>query len=469
MPHFVTQVLSVLGLLALTAGTALFVAAEYALTTLERGRVETDFRLRKDRRAKALLRAHRHLSFQLSGAQLGITLTTLATGYLAEPVLAEVLGPAIGLLVPASAAPAVLSATALLMATCLSMILGELVPKYLAIAKPLTLGRTTAPVQVQFSSFFAPVIRGLNRAANAVVRSFGVEPAEELRSARTPSELVVLVRNSADHGALERDEAQLIDRSLRFGERRAEEVMTPRSRIVALLADDTVDDLLLTSAATGHSRFPILPAGSSEQAADLDDALGFAHVRQAVDVPKAQRGAQLLGSLARPVSSVPATLDGDALMTQLRRESMQVVWVVDEYGGTAGIVTLEDVIEEIVGEVTDEHDDNDELSIQLVDPNDGAAGWICSGLLRPDELDEATGYRCPPGDFETTAGLVLHILGRIPEVGDEAQLPRIHSDEEDEDRLVPSSWWARVLEMDGRRIARLWLGERRRQEGGAAP
>nr|WP_007468730.1 hemolysin family protein [Segniliparus rugosus] len=458
------QVLSVLGFLALTAGTALFVAAEYALTTLERGTVETDFRLRKDRRAKALLRAHRHLSFQLSGAQLGITLTTLATGYLAEPVLAEALEPLIEPIVPASAIRAVESAAALIVATCLSMVLGELVPKYLAIAKPLTLGRATAPFQVRFSTFFAPVIRGLNRAANAVVRSFGVEPAEELRSARSPNELVVLVRNSAVHGGLEKEEAQLIDRSLRFGERRAEEVMTPRSRIVALLADNTVDELLRISAETGHSRFPILQAGSSEQASDLDEALGFVHVRQVVDVPRAERGKRLLETLARPVSSVPATLDGDALIAQLRREKMQVVWVVDEYGGTAGIVTLEDLIEEIVGEVTDEHDGAEELPIQLVDPQDQTAGWACSGLLRADELCEATGYRCPPGDFETVAGLVLHVLGRIPEVGDELQLPQIHSEEEDEGVLVPSAWWIRVLAMDGRRIDRLWIGERQNAE-----
>ncbi|MGL6235519.1 MAG: hemolysin family protein [Segniliparus sp.] len=461
------QVLSILGFLALTAGTAVFVAAEYSLTTLERGRVETDYRLRNDRRAKALVRAHRHLSFQLSGAQLGITLTTLATGYLAEPVLADVLRPSIAFLVPEPAVHAVESAAALVVATCLSMVLGELVPKYLAIAKPLTLGRTTAPFQVRFSAFFAPVIRGLNRAANAVVRGFGVEPAEELRSARSPSELVVLVRNSAVHGALEKEEAQLIDRSLRFGERRAEEVMTPRSRIVALLADNTVDELLRISAETGHSRFPVLPAGSSEQVSDLDEALGFVHVRQAVEVPRAQRGHSLLGTLARPVSSVPATLDGDALMTQLRREKMQVVWVVDEYGGTAGIVTLEDLVEEIVGEVTDEHDDGEELAIQPVDPQDELAGWVCSGLLRTDELDEATGYRSPNGDFETVAGLVLHVLGRIPEVGDELQLPQIHADDEDETLLVPSSWWVRVLEMDGRRIDRLWLGERQTGNGHA--
>lgn len=465
MPHVLAQILGVLCFLALTAGTAVFVAAEYALTTLERGRVETDYRLRNDRRSKALVRAHRNLSFQLSGAQLGITLTTLASGYLAEPVLADVLRPAIAAAVPASAVPVVESAGALLVATCLSMVLGELVPKYLAIAKPLTLGRATAPSQVRFSAFFAPVIRGLNRAANALVRGFGVEPAEELRSARSPSELVVLVRNSAVHGALEKEEAQLIDRSLRFGERRAEEVMTPRSRIVALLADNTVDELLRISGETGHSRFPVLPAGSSEQISDLDGALGFVHVRQAVEVPRAERGRRQLGTLARPVSSVPDSLDGDALMAQLRREKMQVVWVVDEYGGTAGIVTLEDLVEEIVGEVTDEHDSGEQRAIEPVDPQDASAGWVCSGLLRIDELDEATGYRGPRGDFETVAGLVLHVLGRIPEVGDELQLPQVHADEEDV--LVPSSWWVKVLEMDGRRIDLLWLGERQTEAGHA--
>ncbi|MFD1813592.1 hemolysin family protein [Rhodococcus gannanensis] len=436
-------VVSLLGFLALTAGTAVFVAAEFSLTALERSTVDAHAR-DGDRRARQVQRAHRTLSFQLSGAQLGITITTLATGYIAEPVLAKLITPlltAVG--VSASVASGVSLALALILATSLSMVFGELVPKNLAIARPLATARATAGPQAWFSTVFRWAIDGLNGTANWVVRRLGVEPAEELRSARSPQELGSLVRNSARSGTLDPGTALLVDRSLRFGERTAEELMTPRVKIETLELHDTVADLLDVASRTGFSRFPVVDG-------DLDDTVGVVHVKQAFTVSAAARSATRLSVLAQKVPVVPSSLDGDALMEQVRSDGMQVALVVDEYGGTAGLVTMEDLIEEIVGDVRDEHDD------QQIDVQRSGDGWICAGLLRIDEIRHATGYAAPEGEYDTIGGLVLERLGRIPEVGDEVELPAPDGSE-----AQPSDgaggWLARVAAMDGRRIDRIVL------------
>ncbi|MGZ4518668.1 MAG: hemolysin family protein, partial [Mycobacteriaceae bacterium] len=327
-------ILGLVGFLALTAGTAVFVAAEFSLTALERSTVDSHAR-EGDRRSKQVQHAHRTLSFQLSGAQLGITITTLVTGYIAEPVLAGLLRhPLKAMGASTSVADGVSLALALLIATSLSMVFGELVPKNLAIAQPLRIARATAGVQAVFSSVFKVVINGLNGTANQVVRWLGVEPVDELRSARSTQELGSLVRSSARQGALDPGTAALLHRSLRFGERSADELMTPRVRIDTLDAENTVDDLLAAARRTGHSRFPVVHG-------DMDDPLGVVHVKQAFMIEDERRHDTTLDRLVRRVATVPSTLDGDALMDRLRGDGMQVAFVVDEYGGTAGMVTME--------------------------------------------------------------------------------------------------------------------------------
>jgi magnesium and cobalt exporter, CNNM family len=284
-------------------------------------------------------------------------------------------------------------------------------------------------VQVRFSATLRWLISGLNGAANWTVRRMGVEPAEELRSARSPEELGSLVRSSAALGTLDVGTATLLDRSLRFGDRTAEELMTPRVQVEALRADATVLDLVELAGRTGFSRFPV-------HGGDLDDVGGIVHVKQVFGVPTAKRASTTVAMLARPVLTVPESLDGDALLERLRGTSLQVALVVDEYGGTAGLVTLEDLVEEIVGDVRDEHDRRE---INPVRPL-GRDSWIVSGLLRDDEIAEATGFRMPPGDYETLAGLVLTRLGRIPEVNDEIRV---------------DGWRITVLRMDRHRIAEL--------------
>ncbi|MCX2929664.1 hemolysin family protein [Mycobacterium sp. CVI_P3] len=435
--------LSLLAIVILTLGTALFVAAEFSLTALERSTVDANAR-DGDRRDHFVQRAHRTLSFQLSGAQLGISITTLATGYLAEPVLARLFDPVLDLLrVPDNAVPGIALALAILIATSLSMVFGELVPKNLAVARPVPTARATAGFQLAFATVMTPAIKLTNGTANWILRRLGIEPAEELRSARSPEELGALVRNSAEHGSLDETTAALVNRSLQFGSRIAEEFMTPRTEIEALDADDTVTDLVTASADTGFSRFPIVNG-------DLDETIGIVHVKQVFSLPSAQRSTTKLVSLAIPVPTVPSTLDGDALMAQLRAHGLQTAMVVDEYGGTAGMVTVEDLIEEIVGDVRDEHDDS------TPDFQKSGQGWRVSGLLRIDEVAEATGFRASEGEYETIGGLVLETLGHIPEPGESVELSAFDPDGPFDD---PVRWRATVIEMDGRRIDQLVLTE----------
>lgn len=435
--------LSLLVIVLLTAGTAVFVAAEFSLTALERSTVEANART-GDRRDQLVRRAHRTLSFQLSGAQVGISITTLATGYLAEPVLARLMRPGLEAL---NLAPNLASGLALtlavLIATSLSMVFGELVPKNLAVARPVPTARWSAGPQLLFSMLFTPLIRLTNGTANWILRKMGIEPAEELRSARSAQELTSLVRTSARSGSLDQVTATLVDRSLQFGDRTAEELMTPRSKIETLEADDTVADLVAAAIETGFSRFPIVEG-------DLDETIGMVHVKQVFAVPQDERANTRLAVLALPVAKVPSTLDGDAVMTQIRANGLQTALVVDEYGGTAGMVTVEDLIEEIVGDVRDEHDD------ATPDVVAAGRGWQVSGLLRIDEVASETGFRAPEGEYETIGGLVLQELGHIPEPGEAIELTAFDPDGPLED---PVRWLASVVRMDGRRIDLLELTE----------
>jgi CBS domain containing-hemolysin-like protein len=437
----VYTLLAVLAFLILTAGTAVFVAAEFSLTALERSTVDANART-GGRRDQIVARAHRTLSFQLSGAQVGISITTLITGYLAEPLVAHLLEPAFTAM---SLRPGVASGLslvlALLIATSVSMVLGELVPQYLAVAKPLPTARAVAGPQVLFSMLFTPLIHMTNGTANWILRRLGIEPAEELRSARSPQELGSLVRNSARRGALDQVTATLVDRSLQFGSRTAEELMTPRTEIVALQVDDTVADLVDAAIKSGYSRFPIVEG-------DLDETYGIIHVKQVFEVPPQNRNNTRLATLAQPVAKVPSTLDGDDVMAQLRANGLQTALVVDEYGGTAGMVTVEDVIEEIVGDIRDEHDE------PTADVVQAGFGWHVSGLLRIDEVAEATGFRASEGEYETIGGLVLQELGHIPEEGESVELTAFDTEGPLED---PIRWLATVVRMDGRRIDQLEL------------
>ncbi|MER7113028.1 hemolysin family protein [Saccharomonospora azurea] len=428
-------VLGVLFVVLLTVGTGLAVAAEFSLTTLERSTVESNVRQVGDKRSKMVLKAHRTLSFQLSGAQVAITLTTLVTGYVAEPLLGRIVRPVLtGFGMSESAAAGTSLVVALLLATSLSMVIGEMVPKNLAVALPLKTARAVAGYHTRFSMLFRWLINLMNNSANWVVRKLGVEPQEELRSARSPQELGSIVRASAETGTLDVSTAQLLDRSLRFGDRNAGELMTPRVQLEALHVDDTVVDMVALARRTGLSRFPVYRE-------DLDDVQGTVHVKQAFTVPASERASTPVGALMRPMPTVPESLPGDAVLDRLRDSRFQLALVVDEYGGTAGLVTLEDVVEEIVGDVRDEHDIREEPASQQL----SAHSWVLSGQLRDDEVLDATGFRMPEGDYETIAGLLLERLGEIPEVGATLDL---------------DGWQLEVTGMDRHRISEVTVRHR---------
>lgn len=442
------SILSLLAFVLLTASTGLFVAIEFAMTGLERSTIEAHVNQRGDATARAIARDHANLSFVLSGAQLGITVTTLAAGFLAEPVLGKFFTPvleAVGL--SASASTTVALVLALIVATFLSMVFGELVPKNIAITDPLATARVVVPPVHWFNTAMKYFINFLNAAANWVVRKMGIEPADELASARSSQELGAMVRSSAEAGGLDAATAAVIDRSLRFGETTAEEVMTPRSTIDSLDAEDTVADLIALARETGHSRFPVCRG-------DLDDPLGVVHIKDAFSVPPEHRATTPLSTLARRVPMVPGTLDGDSVLNRVRSAGSQVVLVADEYGGTMGLVTIEDLVEEILGEVYDEYDDRESEK----DFVRFGTSWEISGLVRLDELEERTAYTAPDGPYETLGGLIMATLGRIPEVGDEVVLrEQLGSMQEEFRSAGAGDWLAQVTAMDGRRVDKALL------------
>ena len=442
------SILALLAFVVLTASTGLFVAIEFSMTGMERSTIDAHVRDTGDSTARAVARDHANLSFVLSGAQLGITLTTLAAGFLAEPVLGKFFTPLLEVVgLPASASSTVALILALVVATFLSMVFGELVPKNVAITDPLKTARAVVRPVHYFNTVAKPFINFLNSSANWVVRKMGIEPADELASARSSQELGAMVRSSAEAGGLDAATAAVIDRSLRFGETTAEEVMTPRSTIDSLDADDTVADLISLARETGHSRFPV-------RRGDLDDTLGVVHIKDAFSVPREERATTRLATLARRVPFVPGTLDGDSVLNRVRSAGSQVVLVADEYGGTQGLVTIEDLVEEILGEVYDEYDDRESEK----DFTRFGTSWEVAGLVRLDELEERTGFAAADGPYETLGGLIMATLGRIPELGDEVTLRGATGSLQEEFQSAGAgSWLAQVTEMDGRRIDRAML------------
>jgi CBS domain containing-hemolysin-like protein len=292
------------------------------------------------------------------------------------------------------------------------MVFGELVPKNLAIARPLATARRVQGFMRAFTRVMRPVIALLNGTANAILHRFGIEAQEELASARSPEELISLVRRSAAQGTLEPATATLLERSLSFGDKRAEDVMTPRVRMVSVRAEDPVLDVIVRARTSGHSRFPVLGE-------DTDDVVGVVHVKHAVTVPAQHRREVPARDVMVPPVQVPSTVELDPLLETLRLGGLQMAIVIDEFGGTDGLVTLEDLVEELIGDVVDEHD---RPGARVRRRRDGA--WSVSGLLRSDEVADAVGLQVPSGDgYETLGGLMAHALGRVPSAGDTVELP----------------------------------------------
>nr|WP_145486140.1 MULTISPECIES: hemolysin family protein [Streptomyces] len=429
-----TEVLLLLVAILLSLACGAFVAAEFSLTTVERGELERAAQ-RGERGAAGALKAVRNLTFQLSGAQLGITVTNLVVGMLAEPSVAKLLaGPfrAMGLSGGGAQSAALVLGTAL--STVFLMVVGELVPKNWAISSPLAVAKRVGTPQRWFSAAFRPFIAQLNNTANHVVRRLGLEPAEELASARGPQELAALARHSAKQGALEADTAELFVRTLNLADLTAENVMTPRVQVIALDEQATCEDVANATRATGLSRFPVFRG-------NLDSVVGTVHIKDVLAVPAEHRRHRRISHLMREPLLVPESLTVDRLLDRLSgRRTMAVV--IDEYGGTAGVATLEDIVEEVVGEVRDEHDPHETPDIAPAGADEsGRALYSADGAARTDQLARV-GLRVPDGPYETLAGLVATELGRIPEVGDRVEL---------------AGWRLDVVDAAGRRAARVLL------------
>lgn len=414
--------------LLLTIGTGLFVASEFALVNLDRADLEAR-QAAGESRLSLTISALRITSTHLSSAQLGITLTTLLTGYTMEPALTTLLSPVLTAWgVPDAVVRVVATTVAIAVATTFSMILGELVPKNFALAIPRQTAKLVMPFQVAFTTVFRPAITVLNGSANGILRGMGIEPKEELSGARTAEELSSLVRRSASAGVLEEDTASLLDRTLTFARLTTADVMTPRPSIHAVAAGDSVEDVIQLARRTGHSRFPVFDES-------MDDITGIVHLKQAVSVPRERRGDVPAAAIAEEPLRVPEAVHLDAVMSELRSRGYQMAIVVDEYGGTAGVVTLEDLVEEIVGEVLDEHDRSRAGVVRVA----GAVTFPAE--LRPDEVLDRTGIRVPEGDvYDTVGGFFMSMLERIPVVGDRIDL---------EDGTLE------VQRMDGRRVDRV--------------
>lgn len=436
-----TEVLLLVLVVGLIAANAIFVAAEFSFVTVDRPSVERRAEA-GDRRAESLLAGLRTLSTQMSGAQFGITVTSLVVGFIAEPAIAELLvGPLQSLGIPSGAALPIALTGALIIATGTQAIFGELVPKNWAISQPMRVGRAVAGAQRAFTTVTGPLVRVLNGAANAILRMVGIEPQEELASARTPEELLSLVSRSGDQGTLDETTAELITRSIEFGDRTAADVMTPRPRVVFVQAEDSCAQVMDLVAGTGHARFPVVGDNT-------DEVIGLAHYKKVLPVAIEDRASTPIAEVMAPVLTVPESLELDPLLELLRSAPLQLAVVIDEYGGTAGVVTLEDLVEEIVGEIRDEQDRPHQRVAR-----DREGGWTVSGLLRPDQASDIVGVELPHGEqTETLGGLIIERLGRIPREGDVVivQAPVIGP----EDPVILDVALT-VSQMDGRRIDRV--------------
>ncbi|MGQ4363048.1 hemolysin family protein [Streptomyces sp. SAS_272] len=401
-----SAVLGLLAVLVLTAGTGYFVAQEFAYVSADRLALAREAQA-GDRKAARALTVLERLSFMLSGAQLGITVTGLVVGFIAEPSVSALLEPALsGLALPEAAVSAVSVVIAFVGATVVQMVLGELAPKNLAIAVPERLAKSLAGSTIAYLKVVGPVVRVFDGAANRLLRGVGIEPVEELHHGATLEELGHLIGESHEQGELPKDTAALLDHALDFSERTLDEVMVPRADAVFVRKDADAAEAIDLIGRHGHSNYPVL--GDHP-----DDVTGVLGVRELTRLPAALLTVTTAGALARRPLLLPDTLPLPNAVEQMREQGDEFAVVLDEHGGVAGIVTYEDIAEELVGDIADESDTVTELALA-----DGE-GWLVDAGRRLDEVADATGVELPEEeDYDTVSGLIVDRLGRFPTIGD---------------------------------------------------
>jgi CBS domain containing-hemolysin-like protein len=410
----------------LLVANAVFVAGEFALVAVDRSRMSLAAEA-GSRRAAVVVTLLRRLAFHLSGTQLGITVTSLVLGLLTEPVVGELLYDPARRLVGDGGAHATSLIAALVLVTVVQMVVAELVPKNVAVARPDVVATSLGPLLRVYSVIFGPVIRVLSAAANRTVRALGIQPAESHEVAPSADELVSMIRTSGSQGAIGVEAAQLLTRSLRFHTKTAADALVPRLTVQVVESTASVAELAALAVSSGYSRFPVIDD-------DPDVITGVVLAKDVFRVPAGQRSTRLVAELAQPVVAVPPTRGLESLLAEMRSGSAQLVAVVDEFGSTAGIVTLEDVLEELVGEIDDEYDELPRFTTLR------SGVVVLDGTTHADGVEEATALVLPEGHYETIAGFVLAVLDRLPVVGDVARW---------------ADWEIEVLEMDRRRISQV--------------
>ncbi|WP_407940632.1 hemolysin family protein [Nonomuraea montanisoli] len=403
--------LGLLALLLLTAATGYFVAQEFAFVAADRTALREQAAA-GDKAADKALQVTSRLSFMLSGAQLGITVTALLVGFLAEPAIATLVRPWLsGTALPDAAVTGLSVAAGVFVATIVQMVLGELAPKNLGIARPEPVAKFLAGSTLAYLAVVGPVVRLFDSAATGVLRRVGIEPVEEVEHGATPEELSRIIAESTRAGELPPRLSDLLERALEFGDRIAEEIMVPRPRVVALRDSQPISDLVDVMRERGHSRYPVLGADG--------DVAGVTGVRELLASGLDAAAGGTIGDVMRPARLVPDSLPLPAVVEEMRAAKDDIVCVIDEYGGLAGVITIEDLAEELVGELVDENDPEPAGALERAD-----GGWDVPGRLRLDEVERATGVALPESDdYDTLAGLILARLGRMPEAGDQVVVP----------------------------------------------
>ncbi|MEV7788355.1 hemolysin family protein [Streptomyces sp. NPDC088106] len=398
--------LGVLAVFVLTAGTGYFVAQEFAYVSADRLALAREAES-GDRGAARALKVLARLSFMLSGAQLGITVTGLVVGFIAEPSVSALLRPALsGLGLPDAAVSGIAVVLAFVLATVVQMVLGELAPKNLAIAVPERLAKALAGSTLAYLKIVGPLVYVFDATANKLLRKVGIEPVEELHHGATLEELGHLIGESHEQGALPKDTAALLDHALEFSDRTLDEVMVPRVDAVFVRKDATAAEAVGLIARHGHSNYPVL----GDHPDDIGGVLGVAELMR---LPADGLTGTTAGAVARRPLLLPDTLPLPDAVTQMRERDDEFAVVLDEHGGVAGIVTYEDIAEELVGDIADESDTVTEVAVVSGD------GWLVDAGRRLDEVAEATGVELPEEeDYDTVAGLIVDRLGRFPAIGD---------------------------------------------------
>lgn len=389
--------------LAITALTGYFVAQEFAFMAVDRSRLKARAQA-GDAAAARALKVTRRTSFMLSGAQLGITVTGLLVGYVAEPLIGAGLGELLGDVgVPIAVGVAIGTVLAVLFSTVVQMVFGELFPKNLAIARPEAVADKLALSTTVYLAVFGWLIKLFDASSNLLLRALRIEPVHDVEHSATPRDLEHIVADSRETGELPEDLSTLLDRILDFPTRSAEHAMIPRARVDVVLADEPVH-AVLDKMATGHTRYPVVGASA-------DDLIGVVHLH---DLLGAVDPGATAASMSRQAVILPTTLPLPSALRTLNAARDEMALVIDEYGGFAGVLTMEDLAEELVGEIDDEHDGAGADDDIVATPE----GWLVRGDVALDEVSRAVGHDLPEGDYETLAGLIIAEFGGLPAVGD---------------------------------------------------